>query len=55
MHTSPTGIRQHGLTAWRAVEGRFDAAFGSRLNPLRHLGARETPRKSFKGSYLAMR
>ncbi|MBP6466248.1 MAG: DUF4405 domain-containing protein, partial [Rubrivivax sp.] len=39
MHTSPTGIRQHGLTAWRAVEGRFDAAFGSRLNPLRHLGA----------------
>ena len=39
MHTSPTGFRQHGLNAWRAVEGGFDAAFGSRLNPLRHLGA----------------
>ncbi len=39
MHTLPTGPRQHGLKAWRAVEGVFDAAFGSRLNPLRHLGA----------------
>jgi ferredoxin/coenzyme F420-reducing hydrogenase delta subunit len=37
---SPTAnLRQHGLSAWRAVEARFDAAFGSRLNPLRHLGA----------------
>jgi coenzyme F420-reducing hydrogenase delta subunit/ferredoxin len=32
-------FRQHGLTGWRAVERRFDAAFGSGLNPLRHLGA----------------
>jgi ferredoxin/coenzyme F420-reducing hydrogenase delta subunit len=39
MHSAPTGIRQHGLTAWRALERPFDAAFGSRLNPLRHLGA----------------
>ena len=32
MHTSPTGFRQHGLNAWRAVEGGFDAAFAlSRL------------------------
>ena len=28
-----------GLAAWRAIERRFDAAFGSALNPLRHLGA----------------
>lgn len=32
-------VRQHGLSAWRALERLFDAAFGSRLNPLRHLGA----------------
>ncbi len=34
-----TGFRQRGLTLWRAVEALFDTAFGSRLNPLRHLGA----------------
>ncbi len=39
MHSPPAGLRQHGLNAWRAVEGGFDAAFTSRLNPLRHLGA----------------
>jgi ferredoxin/coenzyme F420-reducing hydrogenase delta subunit len=27
------------LRAWRAVERGFDGAFGTRLNPLRHLGA----------------
>ena len=32
-------VRQLGLTGWRAAEGLFDTAFGSRLNPLRHLGA----------------
>ncbi len=32
-------FRQYGLTGWRAVERRFDTAFGSALNPLRHLGA----------------
>jgi ferredoxin/coenzyme F420-reducing hydrogenase delta subunit len=37
--TPGTSLRQRGLSAWRAVEARFDAAFGSRLNPLRHLGA----------------
>ena len=31
--------RRHGLGAWRAGERGFDAAFGSSLNPLRHLGA----------------
>jgi len=31
--------RRHGLTGWAAVERRFDSAFGSALNPLRHLGA----------------
>jgi quinol-cytochrome oxidoreductase complex cytochrome b subunit/coenzyme F420-reducing hydrogenase delta subunit/ferredoxin len=31
--------RRHGLSAWTAVERGFDAAFGSRLNPLRRLGA----------------
>jgi coenzyme F420-reducing hydrogenase delta subunit/ferredoxin len=31
--------RRHGLSAWRVLERGFDAAFGSRLNPLRHLGA----------------
>jgi coenzyme F420-reducing hydrogenase delta subunit/ferredoxin len=31
--------RRVGLSAWRRVERGFDAAFGSRLNPLRHLGA----------------
>ncbi len=39
MHKPDTDLRQHGLRAWRALERRFDAAFGSRLNPLRHLGA----------------
>ena len=39
MHSPPASIRQHGLNAWRAVEGGFDAAFTSRLNPLRQLGA----------------
>ncbi len=34
-----TSLRQHGLSGWRAVERLFDAAFGDRLNPLRHLGA----------------
>ena len=28
-----------GLAGWRLVERRFDRAFGSALNPLRHLGA----------------
>ncbi len=32
------GLRQRGLNGWRALERRFDAAFGSALNPLRHLG-----------------
>ena len=32
-------FRQYGLTGWRAVERRFDTAFGSARNPLRHLGA----------------
>lgn len=36
---SAIGIRRHGLTGWRALERGLDAAFGSGLNPLRHLGA----------------
>jgi coenzyme F420-reducing hydrogenase delta subunit/ferredoxin len=32
-------LRQAGLVAYRRLEHRFDAAFGSALNPLRHLGA----------------
>ena len=32
-------LRQTGLAGWRQIERVFDAAFGSRLNPLRHLGA----------------
>lgn len=32
-------LRRHGLTAWRFAERGFDAAFGSALNPLHHLGA----------------
>jgi len=32
------GFRQKGLKGWRAVERYFDIAFGSALNPLRHLG-----------------
>jgi len=41
MHASasPSGVRQHGLRAWRAAERATDAAFGSATNPLRHLGA----------------
>ena len=35
-------LRQLGLKAWHAVENPFDAAFGSALNPLRHLGALAT-------------
>jgi ferredoxin/coenzyme F420-reducing hydrogenase delta subunit len=38
MHTA-AGPRTVGLTAWRAAERIGDAAFGSTLNPLRHLGA----------------
>ena len=34
-----SSVRQLGLTGWRTAEGLFDTAFGSRLNPLRHLGA----------------
>ena len=33
------GIRQQGLSMWRALERGFDAAFGAACNPLRHLGA----------------
>lgn len=32
-------LRQTGLAGWRRVERGFDLAFGSALNPLRHLGA----------------
>lgn len=32
-------FRQQGLSAWRALERGFDAAFGAGLNPLRQLGA----------------
>jgi ferredoxin/coenzyme F420-reducing hydrogenase delta subunit len=32
-------VRQRGLAGWRGAERLFDAAFGSALNPLRHLGA----------------
>jgi coenzyme F420-reducing hydrogenase delta subunit/ferredoxin len=32
-------LRRLGLSAWRAAERAGDAAFGSRHNPLRHLGA----------------
>jgi coenzyme F420-reducing hydrogenase delta subunit/ferredoxin len=35
----PSRLRQAGLSAWLAAERVFDAAFGSRANPLRHLGA----------------
>ena len=38
MHTA-AGPRAFGLTAWRAAERIGDAAFGSTVNPLRHLGA----------------
>lgn len=34
-----SGLRETGLAAYRRLEHRFDAAFGSTLNPLRHLGA----------------
>lgn len=36
---SPGAPRQIGLAGWQRVEHLFDAAFGSALNPLRHLGA----------------
>jgi ferredoxin/coenzyme F420-reducing hydrogenase delta subunit len=39
MQRPTSSFRQHGLRGWRSVEGGFDAAFGSALNPLRHLGA----------------
>lgn len=32
-------MREVALSGWRRVEHGFDAAFGSALNPLRHLGA----------------
>ena len=32
-------LRRFGLRGWRHAERSFDAAFGSALNPLRHLGA----------------
>ncbi|MBV6271529.1 hydrogenase iron-sulfur subunit [Alcaligenaceae bacterium CGII-47] len=35
---STRGFRQAGLTGWRTIERYFDTAFGSALNPLRHLG-----------------
>ena len=39
MHRPTASLRQHGLRAWQAAERGFDTAFGSRLNPLRQLGA----------------
>lgn len=35
---STRGFRQRGLKGWRTVERHFDMAFGSTLNPQRHLG-----------------
>lgn len=32
-------LRERGLAVWQRVERALDAAFGSALNPLRHLGA----------------
>lgn len=34
-----SALRQAGVAGWRRAERVFDAAFGSALNPLRHLGA----------------
>ncbi|MBL0090489.1 MAG: hydrogenase iron-sulfur subunit [Ideonella sp.] len=34
-----TGLREHALALWRQADRVFDAAFGSALNPLRHLGS----------------
>ncbi|HNT40518.1 MAG TPA: hydrogenase iron-sulfur subunit [Rubrivivax sp.] len=39
MQPAVRGIRQHGLSAWRALERRLDALVGGRCNPLRHLGS----------------
>ena len=39
MSPPASGIRQRGLSGWRVLERSFDTAFGSGLNPLRHLGA----------------
>ena len=39
MQRPTASFRQHGLKVWRTIEGGFDTAFGSGLNPLRHLGA----------------
>ena len=39
MQPEAASVRQRSLSGWRAVERLFDAAFGSGLNPLRHLGA----------------
>lgn len=36
---APGRLRGLALNAWRALEHRFDAAFGSACNPLRQLGA----------------
>ena len=35
----PASVRSRGLSGWQALERGFDSAFGSALNPLRHLGA----------------
>ena len=39
MHQQAIGLRQRGLNGWRCLERGLDAAFGSSLNPLRHLGS----------------
>lgn len=39
MQPEAASVRQLGLSGWQAVERLFDAALGSGLNPLRHLGA----------------
>lgn len=36
---APGALRDALASAWRALERLFDSAFGSHLNPLRHLGA----------------
>ena len=37
--STPGFLQQRGLRLWRATDRLFDGAFGSTLNPLRHLGA----------------
>ncbi len=39
MHTPGISLRQRGLNGWRRIERGLDAAFGSTLNPMRHLGS----------------